>query len=456
MEREKLKSRLGFILLSAGCAIGLGNVWRFPYITGKYGGASFVLIYLLFLAILGLPIMVAEFAVGRASVRSSAKSFDVLEPKGTKWHWHKYGCIAGNTVLMMFYTTITGWMFYYLYKMLVGGFNGLSVEQIGGVLGALVSDPVTMTGYMALAVVSGFGVCYLGVQAGVERITKFMMTCLLFLMIALAVNSVLLPGGEKGLEYYLLPDFSRLAQYSANEVIFAAMGQAFFTLSLGIGSLAIFGSYIGKEKRLTGEALYVIMLDTFVALMSGLIIFPACSAFNIDPSAGPNLLFVTLPNVFNHMAGGQFWGALFFLFMTFAAMSTVIAVFENLIACIYDLTGWDRRKIISLGTVAIILLSLPCIFGFNIWSDIQPLGKGSAILDLEDFLVSNNLLPLGSLIYLAFCTSRYGWGWDNFIREADTGEGVKFPRGLRFYLTYILPIIVLYIFINGYIAIFSK
>ena len=339
MERGSFSTRLGFILVSAGCAIGLGNVWRFPYITGKYGGASFVLIYLFFLAILGLPIMVAEFSVGRASQRSAAKSFDILEPKGTKWHLYKYGCILGNVMLMMYYTTITGWMFYYLYKMATGAFTGLAAKDIGGVLGGLVTDPVTMIGYMVLAVVLGFGVCYLGVEAGVERITKFMMTCLLFLMIALAIHSVMLPGGESGLAYFLQPDLSRLAKYGVNEVIFAAMGQAFFTLSLGIGALAIFGSYIGKEKRLTGEAICVILLDTFVAIMSGLIIFPACSAYNVDPGAGPNLLFVTLPNVFNHMAGGQFWGTLFFLFMTFAAMSTVIAVFENIIACICDLTG---------------------------------------------------------------------------------------------------------------------
>lgn len=455
MDRGNFSTRLGFILVSAGCAIGLGNVWRFPYIAGKYGGASFVLIYLVFLAILGLPIMVAEFAVGRASVKSPAKSFDVLEPAGTKWHWYKYGCILGNAMLMMYYTTITGWMFYYLYKMLTGSFNGLPAQQVGDVLGALLADPYTMFGYMCLTVFLGFGVCYLGVQAGVERITKVMMTCLLVLMIALAANSVLLPGGEKGLEYYLLPDLSRLVQYSANEVIFAAMGQAFFTLSLGIGALAIFGSYIGKEKRLTGEALYVITLDTFVAFMSGLIIFPACSAFNVDPGAGPKLLFISLPNVFNHMTGGQFWGALFFLFMTFAAMSTVIAVFENLIACIFDLTGWDRKKIIRLGIAVMIIFSLPCILGMNVWSHFQPLGPGTGILDLEDFLVSNNLLPLGSLIYLAFCTSRYGWGWDNFIKEADTGEGIRFPRWIRFYVTYILPLIVLYIFVNGYMAIFG-
>lgn len=456
MERGTFSSRLGFILVSAGCAIGLGNVWRFPFIAGKYGGATFVLIYLVFLAILGLPIMVAEFAVGRASVRSAAKSFDVLEPKGSKWHLYKYGAIAGNVLLMMYYTTISGWMIYYLYKMASGGFAGLDAQGVGGVLGALVSDPVAMIGYMVLVVLLGFGVCYLGVENGVERITKVMMCCLLVLMIVLSINSIMLPGSEAGLKYYLMPDFGKLAQYGAKEVIFAAMGQAFFTLSLGIGALAIFGSYIGKEKRLTGEAGYIICLDTFVALMSGLIIFPACFSFGINPGSGPNLLFVTLPNVFNSMPGGRFWGALFFLFMTFAAMSTVIAVFENIIACVTDLTGWDRKKVIRRAAVAIILLSLPCIFGFNIWSDFQPLGKGTGVLDLEDFIVSNNLLPLGSLVYLAFCTSRYGWGWDNFIKEADTGRGVAFPKWIRFYATYILPLIVLYIFVTGYISMFGN
>ena len=456
MGNSSFSTRLGFILVSAGCAIGLGNVWRFPYITGKYGGATFVLLYLVFLAILGLPIMVAEFAVGRASVHSAAKSFDILEPKGTKWHWYKYGAILGNIMLMMYYTTISGWMFYYFYKMLIGGFAGLDPKQVGAILGGLVTDPVTMTGCMTLVVCLGGAVCYLGVQSGVERITKAMMTALLFLMVTLAVNSVLLPGSEAGLAYYLLPDFSRFSQYSLNEVIFNAMGQAFFTLSLGIGALAIFGSYIGKEKRLTGEALWIIVLDTFVALMAGLIIFPACFSYGINPGAGPNLLFVTLPNVFNHMPGGRFWGSLFFLFMIFASMSTVIAVFENLIACFMDLTGLDRKTIVRRGAPVIMLLSLPCILGFNVWSGFQPFGPGSGVLDLEDFVVSNNLLPLGSLIYLAFCTSRYGWGWDNFLKEADTGKGVPFPQWIRVYATYLLPLIVLYIFVNGYIGIFGK
>lgn len=456
MERESFSSRLGFILISAGCAIGLGNVWRFPFITGQYGGASFVLIYLCFLLLLGLPIMVAEFAVGRASVRSAAKSFDVLEPKGTKWHLYKYGAIAGNVILMMFYTTVSGWMLYYFYKMAIGGFVGLDAKGVGAVFGALLSDPVTMTGNMVAIVLVCFGVCYLGVKAGVERITKNMMACLLVLMLVLAVNSVMLPNSAAGLKYYLYPDFNKVVEHGVREVVFAAMGQSFFTLSLGIGALAIFGSYIGKEQRLTGEAMYIMALDTFVAIVSGLIIFPACFSFGIQPDSGPNLLFITLPNVFNAMSGGRIWGTLFFLFMLFAAMSTVIAVFENITSCISDLTGWERKKTIRFCIVGIIILSLPCVLGFNVWSSIQPLGKGSCILDLEDFLVSNNLLPLGSLIYLAFCTSRYGWGWDKFIAEADTGKGVAFPKWIRFYATYILPLIVLYIFFNGYYALFFK
>ncbi|MGE9842012.1 sodium-dependent transporter [Selenomonas bovis] len=454
MERGNFSTRLGFILVSAGCAIGLGNVWRFPYITGMYGGASFVLIYLVFLAILGLPIMVAEFAVGRASVRSAAMSFDVLEPAGTKWHLYKYGAIAGNLLLMMFYTTISGWMLYYIYLMVSGRFEGLDAAGVGQVFGALLADPVTMAGYMALTVALCGGVCYLGVQAGVERITKLMMTCLLALMVVLAVNSVLLPGSEAGLSYYLMPDFGKIEEYGLREVIFAAMGQAFFTLSLGIGALAVFGSYIGKAKRLTGEAIWVIVLDTFVAIMAGLIIFPACFAYGVSPSSGPNLLFVTLPNVFNHMAFGRLWGTLFFLFMAFASMSTIIAVFENLIVCFFELLHVDRRKIIRVGIPVMIVLSLPCVLGFNVWSGFTPFGPGTGVLDLEDFFVSYNLLPLGSLVYLAFCTSRYGWGWKNFLREADTGRGVAFPQWIRYYVTYILPLIVLVIFLNGYYALF--
>ncbi|MEE3381475.1 MAG: sodium-dependent transporter [Succiniclasticum sp.] len=455
MGQNTFSTRLGFILVSAGCAIGLGNVWRFPFITGKYGGATFVLLYLVFLAILGLPIMVAEFAVGRASVHSPAKAFNVLEPKGSKWHRYKYVMIGGNILLMMYYTTISGWMFYYFYKMLTGAFAGLTPQQVGAVLGDLLTQPGTMAALLVFVVLLGFFVCYLGVQAGVERITKVMMTALLLLMVVLAVNSLLLPGSEAGLRYYLYPDFSKLSHYSLNEVIFNAMGQAFFTLSIGQGSLSIFGSYIGKEKRLTGEAVWIIVLDTFVALMAGLIIFPACFSYGINPGAGPNLLFVTLPNVFNHMMFGRFWGTLFFLFMIFASMSTVIAIFEFITGCFMELTGLDRKTIIRRAIPVMIVLSLPCVLGFNVWSGFQPFGPGSGVLDLEDFIVSNNLLPIGSLVYMAFCTTRYGWGWDNFIKEADTGEGLRFPRWLRFYVTYILPLIVLYILVNGYIATFG-
>ena len=433
-KRGSFSTRLGFILVSAGCAIGLGNVWRFPYITGQYGGASFVLIYLVFLAILGLPIMVAEFAVGRASVRSAAMSFDVLEPKGTKWHLYKYGAIAGNLLLMMFYTTVSGWMFYYLYKMATGAFDGMDAEAVGTVFGGLLADPVTMAGCMILVVVLCGGVCYLGVEAGVERITKLMMAALLVLMVVLAINSIMLPNSEVGLKYYLYPDFSKVMEYGVQEVVFAAMGQAFFTLSLGIGALAIFGSYIGKSKRLTGEAAWVIVLDTFVAIMAGLIIFPACFTFGVDQTAG----------------------AMFFLFMAFASMSTVIAVFENLICCFLELLRKDRKIIIRWGMLVIILLSMPCVLGFNLWSGFTPFGPGSNVLSLEDFIVSNNLLPLGSLVYLAFCTSRYGWGWNNFIKEADTGKGMAFPKWIRFYATWILPLIVLYIFVAGYYAMFFK
>lgn len=452
LERETFSSRLGFILISAGCAIGLGNVWRFPYITGLYGGASFVLMYLIFLLVLGLPIMVAEFSVGRASQRSAAKSFDVLEPKGTKWHLYKYGAIAGNVLLMMFYTTVSGWMVYYLYKMAVGGFIGLDANGVSAIFGNLLADPLTMTFNMFLVVITGFGVCYMGVQKGVERITKNMMACLLVLIIVLAANSVMLPNSEEGLKYYLLPDFSKITQ----EAVFAAMGQAFFTLSLGIGAMAIFGSYIKKDQSLTGESIYIMALDTFVAITSGLIIFPACMSFGVNPGGGPGLLFITLPNVFNAMSGGHFWGSLFFLFMLFAALSTVIAVFENIICMVSELTEWDRKKTIRFCAVAITILSMPCILGFNVWSGFQPLGPGTCVLDLEDFFVSNNLLPLGSLVYLAFCTSRYGWGWDNFIKEADTGNGVKFPKWIRGYVTYVLPLIVIYIFAMGYKAIFFK
>ena len=454
-ERESFSTRLGFLLISAGCAIGLGNVWRFPYITGQYGGAAFVLVYLVFLIIMGLPVMVMEFSVGRASQKSIALSFHVLEPKGSKWHIYSWFGIAGNYLLMMYYTTIAGWLLLYFVKMAKGDFVGLNTTQVADEFSGLMDQPVLMGAFMVLVVVLCMLVCSQGLKNGVERITKVMMLCLLAIMVVLVVRSVTLEGAAEGLKFYLMPNFHNLmynakGEFILGEAVFAAMGQAFFTLSLGIGALAIFGSYIGKEYRLTGEAVRVGVLDTFVAFTAGLIIFPACFAFDVAPDSGPNLLFVTLPNIFNEMPMGRLWGALFFVFMSFAALSTVIAVFENILSFCMDKWGWNRAKAVGVNLVAIIVLSLPCLLGFNILSGIQPIGDGSTIMDLEDFIVSNNLLPLGSLVYLAFCVSRRGWGWDNFLREADTGNGLKFPGGMRFYFTWILPLIVLIIFLLSY------
>lgn len=455
-KREKFSSRLGFILISAGCAVGLGNVWRFPYITGKYGGAAFVLIYLVFLVILGLPIMVMEFSVGRASQKSAARSFHVLEPKGSKWHFMAIIAIAGNYLLMMFYTTVGGWMLAYVIKMIRGEFTGLTPDEVGGVFNGMLGQPGSMNFWMIVTVIIGFLVCSLGLQKGVERVTKFMMASLFVILIILCIRSVTLPGAAEGVRFYLIPDFHKITEYGLFEVVFAAMGQAFFTLSLGIGAMAIFGSYIAKEHTLTGESIRICTLDTIVALLAGLIIFPACFAFQVNPGEGPGLVFVTLPNIFNQMAGGRIFGTLFFIFMSFAALSTIIAVFENILSFSIDLFGWTRKKAVAVNFVAILLLSLPCVFGFNIWSAIAPLGAGSTIQDLEDFIVSNNLLPLGSLGYLLFCTSRYGWGWKSFIKEADSGKGVKFPQWSRIYVSFILPAIVLFIFIMGYVQKFVK
>ncbi len=450
MQREKFGSRLGFILISAGCAIGLGNVWRFPYITGKYGGAAFVLIYLVFLVLLGLPIMVMEFAVGRASQASVAMSFDRLEPLGTKWHWYKWFGMAGNYLLMMFYTTIGGWILLYVFKMAGGEFEGKNADEIAGVFGNLMEKPGLMTICMIVVVAACFGIVCMGLQKGVEKITKKMMLLLLALMVILAIRSATLPGAGEGIRFYLLPDFKKAAESGMKEVIFAAMGQSFFTLSLGIGAIAIFGSYIDKKRRLTGEAVCVTILDTCVALIAGMIIFPACFAFGVQPDSGPSLVFITLPNIFNSMSGGRIWGTLFFLCMLFAAASTIIAVFENIIAFAMDLTNCSRAKAVVVNLIVIVILSLPCVLGFNVLSGFQPLGAGSNVLDLEDFIVSNNLLPLGSLVYLLFCTSRYGWGWKKFCEEANAGEGTKFPKWTRIYVSYILPLIVLFIFVQGY------
>ena len=454
-KRETFASRLGFILISAGCAIGLGNVWRFPYITGKYGGAAFVLIYLCFLVILGIPIMVMEFSVGRASQRSAARSFHVLEPKGTKWHLASYVAIAGNYLLMMFYTTVGGWMLSYIVKMAAGTFTNLTPDEVGGVFNNMLANPGEMTFWMVITVVVSFGVCSMGLRNGVERINKAMMSLLFVILIALCIRSVTLEGAAEGLKFYLVPDFSKMAENGIGEAVYAAMGQSFFTLSLGIGAMAIFGSYISKERRLTGECINICILDTTVALLSGLVIFPACFAFGVDPGEGPGLVFVTLPNVFNQMPGGRLWGSLFFVFMSFAALSTVIAVFENIISFAIDLWGWSRKKAILVNLAVILVLSMPCVLGFNVLSSIQPLGAGTTIQDLEDFIISNNLLPIGSVLYLLFCTSRYGWGWKNFIAEADAGKGVKFPKWARFYVTYILPIIVIAILIISYIQKFA-
>lgn len=453
-QREKFSSRLGFILISAGCAIGLGNVWKFPYITGKFGGAAFVLIYILFLILLGIPILVAELSVGRASQKSVAMSMDVLQPKGTKWHYFKYFAMAGNYLLMMFYTSVAGWMLYYFIKMASGDFVGLDKDSVAGIFGSMLQSPGLMVGFMIAVVLIGFGVCSRGLQKGVEKITKVMMLLLLLLMIILAVRSIFLEGGEEGLRFYLTPNFSALKENGILQVLFAALGQAFFTLSIGMGAIAIFGSYIDRSRSLTGEGIFITILDTMVALMAGLIIFPACFAYGISPDAGPSLIFITLPNVFNAMPGGRLWGTLFFLFMCFAALSTVIAVFENIISFGTDLTNASRKKVVAINLVAIILLSLPCVLGFNLLSGIQPLGAGSSVLDFEDFIVSNNILPLGSVVYVLFCTWKIGWGWDNFMAEANSGKGLKFPRYIRLYIQWILPLIILFVFVMGYKSLF--
>ena len=455
MGRERFSSRLGFILISAGCAIGLGNVWRFPYIVGQYGGAAFVLIYAAFLVLLGLPIIVMEYSVGRASQKSAALSFDVLEPKGTKWHFEKWFAMAGNYVLMMFYTTVAGWLLLYVFKMAKGDFVGLDADGVAGEFGSVLANPGLMTVFMLLCVVFCFSICAMGLQNGVEKITKMMMVCLLFLMVVLAINSVRMEGGRPGLEFYLKPDFGKIQEVGVGKVVFAALGQSFFTLSIGIGAMAIFGSYIDKERSLTGEAINVLVLDTLVAFMAGLIIFPACAAYGIEAGQGPSLIFITLPNVFNHMAGGRFWGTLFFVFMTFAALSTVLAVFENILSCCMDLFGWSRKKACLINAIALLILSLPCALGFNLLSGIHPLGGSSNFLDLEDFLVSNIILPVGSLIFLLFAVSKRGWGWENFMAEANAGRGLKVKNWMRGYMTYILPFLFLGIFLIGLVTYFQ-
>ena len=450
-EREQFKSRIGFILLSAGCAIGIGNVWRFPYVVGENGGGIFVLFYLIFLLLIGVPILSMEFSVGRASKKSPVKSFKVLEKTNQKWHLHGYMSLLGNISLMIFYTTVSGWMLKYFYNFLTGQFNGLSTADVQNVFSQVLASPSTNVFLMIFVVALGMFICSKVLQNGVERITKVMMIGLLGLIVVLAIHGVLLDGGMAGVKFYLYPDFQKISEIGLMNVIVSAMNQAFFTLSIGIGSMAIFGSYLNKEQTLLKEATNVAVLDTFVAIMAGLIIFPACFSFGINPDSGPSLIFITLPNVFVSMAGGQIWGALFFLFMSFASLSTVIAVFENIIACTMELLNIERKKAVVINFIVISILSLPCALGFNVLSGIQPLGTGSTILDLEDLIVSQFLLPLGSLVYLLFCTSKYGWGFENYQKEANIGKGLKVPHWVKFYVTIILPIIVIFVFINGII-----
>lgn len=448
-ERERLGSRLGFILISAGCAIGIGNVWKFPYMAGQGGGGAFVLFYLLFLLILGLPIMTMEFAVGRASQKSPVKAYYALEKPGQKWHIHGYITLIGCYLLMMFYTTVAGWMLHYFYLTATGKFTGLNSDAVASQFNTMLSQPQVMGFWMVLIVIAGILVCSIGLQNGLEKVTKIMMISLLFIMVILAINSFFMDGAKEGLSFYLIPDFERMKEIGIIKTITGAMNQAFFTLSLGIGAMSIFGSYIGKERSLLGESLNIALLDTFVAITSGLIIFPACFTFHVDQTSGPGLIFITLPNIFNHIPMGKLWGSLFFIFMSFAAFSTILAVFENIISCGMELTGWSRKKSSFINAIAIILLSVPCVLGYNLWSSDIFAVFGGAVLDFEDFLVSNLFLPLGSLVYLLFCTNRYGWGWKNFTTEANTGKGLKIQNWMRGYISYILPLIVLFIFFFG-------
>ena len=447
MERENFRSRLGFLLVSAGCAVGIGNVWKFPYVTGQNGGGVFVLFYLLFLVLMGVPVLTMELAVGRASRQSAVPGYKTLEPKGSKWHIHGWFCVAGCCLLMMYYTTVSGWMLGYFFKFTFGAFTGLEGAAVDNVFFAMRANAGEMILWMSATVLGGFLVCSFGLQKGLERITKVMMLGLLGLIALLAFHSLTLPGGMEGVRFYLLPDWGQAMEVGLGSVITAAMNQAFFTLSLGIAAMEVFGSYMTREHTLTSEAIRICSLDTFVALVSGLIIFPACFSFGVEPDSGPSLIFMTLPKVFLNMAGGRLWGTLFFLFMTFASFSTVIAVFENLQASCMDNFGWSRRKAAVVNCVFILIASLPCVLGNNLWSTVRILGRD--VLDFEDFLVSNLLLPLGSLVYLLFCVTRWGWGYENYLREANTGLGMKMPRALKGYFQFVLPCLILFILIQG-------
>lgn len=449
MKRESFKSRLGFILISAGCAIGIGNVWKFPYVTGQNGGGIFVLFYLFFLIAMGVPVLTMEFAVGRASKKSITTCYQELERPGQKWHWHGNLSLVGNYLLMMFYSTVSGWMLSYFYRFVKGDFTGLNPQQVTDTFSGMLESPVGMGFWTIVVVIGGFAICSLGVQSGVEKITKPMMLGLLALIVILAINSILLPGGTEGLKFYLIPDLQKVQEVGLWNVIIAAMNQSFFTLSLGIGSMEIFGSYMSKEHTLLGESLRIGILDTFVAITSGLIIFPACFAFGVDPGAGPELIFITLPNVFASMKGGRIWGSLFFMFMTFASFSTIIAVFENIVACCMDKWNISRKKSSLMNCIFLLVASMPCVLGFNVWSSFQPRGAGSTVLDLEDFIVSNLMLPIGSLIFLLFCVTKWGWGFDNYLAEVNEGKGVKFPRFLRGYVTFVIPVIIIVILVMG-------
>lgn len=440
-ERDSFKSRLGFILVSAGCAIGIGNVWKFPYITGEYGGAVFVLFYLAFLILLGIPVVTMELAVGRSSRKSVLRGFETLEPKGTYWHLHGWVCLIGSYILMVYYTTISGWMVDYFWKFLRGSFVEGSPGRVADIFGQMVSSPMELMFFMGLTVLVGFAVCAGGVQGSLEKVTKFMMLGLLGLIILLAVNSVMIPGGEKGIAFYLLPDWGRAVEAGLGNVAAAAMNQAFFTLSVGQGSMEIFASYMDKKNSLGGEAVRITALDTFVALLAGLIIFPACFAYGVEPDQGPSLIFVTLPNIFINMPMGQIWGGLFFVFMTFASFSTVTAVFEALIGNCMDNFGWGRKKAVYILLPLVFFGSIPCVLGFNMWSDVQILGS-KGILDTEDFIVSNLVLPIGSLIFALFCVSKYGWGFDHYLKEVNTGDGMKIPRWLKPYFQIVLPLLI--------------
>lgn len=450
MERESFKSRLGFILVSAGCAIGIGNVWRFPYVAGENGGGLFVLLYLIFLVLMGIPVLTMELAVGRASRKSAVLGYKKLEKPKSKWHIHGWFCMLGCYLLMMYYTTVSGWMTSYFYKFATGTFESrMTSEQVSGVFSQLQSNPIEMVIWMAIITILGFLVCSRGIQKGIEKVSKVMMIALLMLILALAVNSILLSGAGEGLKFYLVPDFEKVSEIGIGNIVSAAMNQSFFTLSLGIAAMEIFGSYMSKDDTLPGESVKICALDTFVAIMAGLIIFPACFSYGVEPDQGPALIFITLPNVFVNMAGGRIWGTLFFLFMTFACFSTIIAVFENIISFCIDMFKISRTKSVIINAVIILIASLPCVFGFNIWSGFELFGQN--VLGIEDFLVSNILLPVGSLIYLLFCVTKFGWGFDNYLAECNTGKGMKFAGFLKPYFQFVLPILVLIVLVQGFI-----